>query len=337
MSVRTAAFFRRAAAWILTVACAAGCATPPRTPLQLLPASELRFASRDDGARLLAARDEFVGCLSEFDRAARTGLQPPVSDDAYLAFTAAQALDWTPEEVQTLRVLMERVSGRIRGWRLPLPPTVTLVKTTGKEEGGALYTRGAAIFLPEEFVRGLGSESRENVLIHELFHVLSRNAPDLQRRLYQIVGFQIGGDLDLPPALARRKITNPDAPRVNCYLPIEKEGRTLQLAPLLLAKSAEYDTARGGGVFAYLTLRLVEASPEGGRWICAPEGGEPRLHEIDSVPEYQEKIGRNTDYIIHPEEVLADNFVLLATGVDPQKLPTPRILEEMRAVLERLP
>jgi hypothetical protein len=170
------------------------------------------------------------------------------------------------------------------------------VKTTGKEEGGALYTRGAAIFLPEEFVRGLGSESRENVLIHELFHVLSRNAPDLQRRLYQIVGFQIGGDLDLPPALARRKITNPDAPRVNCYLPIEKEGRTLQLAPLLLAKSAEYDTARGGGVFAYLTLRLVEASPEGGPWICAPEGGEPRLHEIDSVPEYQEKIGRNTDY-----------------------------------------
>lgn len=42
-------------------------------------------------------------------------------------------------------------------------------------------------------------------------------------------------------------------------------------------------------------------------------------------------MGRNTGYIIHPEEILADNFKLLATGAE--NVPSPQILEKMRVIL----
>lgn len=44
-----------------------------------------------------------------------------------------------------------------------------------------------------------------------------------------------------------------------------------------------------------------------------------------------EQVGRNTNYIIHPEEILAENFALLI--MDKRDVPSPEILEKMRAVL----
>lgn len=48
-------------------------------------------------------------------------------------------------------------------------------------------------------------------------------------------------------------------------------------------------------------------------------------------PGYHEKIGRNTGYIIHPEEVLADNFALLLLGSG--KINSPHVLDGMQRIL----
>lgn len=58
---------------------------------------------------------------------------------------------------------------------------------------------------------------------------------------------------------------------------------------------------------------------------------EPWLLEISDVTGYHEQIGRNTGYTIHPEEVLADNFVLLACRE--RDVPSPKILERRDALL----
>ena len=53
------------------------------------------------------------------------------------------------------------------------------------------------------------------------------------------------------------------------------------------------------------------------------------------MPGYAAQIGDNTKYIIHPEEILADNFVFLLDGrID---LPTPRVVEAMGNVLQEMP
>jgi hypothetical protein len=49
-----------------------------------------------------------------------------------------------------------------------------------------------------------------------------------------------------------------------------------------------------------------------------------------------EQIGRNTAYLIHPEEIVADNFAALAiafSGGKPAPLPSPEVIERMRPIL----
>jgi hypothetical protein len=43
-------------------------------------------------------------------------------------------------------------------------------------------------------------------------------------------------------------------------------------------------------------------------------------------------VGRNTDYIIHPEEILADNFALLMSGAS--GAPSPEIIKKLEEVLK---
>jgi hypothetical protein len=70
---------------------------------------------------------------------------------------------------------------------------------------------------------------------------------------------------------------------------------------------------------------------QGDQWRPLEENGEPVLLDADDIPTFFDKIGRNTRYIIHPEEVLAENFVLLVNNKT--DVPTPRILTEMKRVL----
>ena len=70
-----------------------------------------------------------------------------------------------------------------------------------------------------------------------------------------------------------------------------------------------------------------------GSWFPVMVAGRPLLLDSKEVPDFGKQIGENTGYVIHPEEVLADNFVLLVTGV--KKVKTPRILTDLRKILER--
>ena len=57
----------------------------------------------------------------------------------------------------------------------------------------------------------------------------------------------------------------------------------------------------------------------------------PTLLDLDQVSGFYEQVGRNTDYIIHPEEILADNFKLLLVGK--ADVSSPDVLRRLRAVL----
>ena len=64
-------------------------------------------------------------------------------------------------------------------------------------------------------------------------------------------------------------------------------------------------------------------------------GSQPRLVEVKQVTGFYEQVGRNTQYIIHPEEILADNFADLVLQDRP--VPSPEILKKMQDVLTPKP
>jgi len=51
----------------------------------------------------------------------------------------------------------------------------------------------------------------------------------------------------------------------------------------------------------------------------------------DQVFGFLEQIGMNTTYIMHPEEILAENFTFLVQGK--KGLPTPEILRKMKLIM----
>ena len=93
------------------------------------------------------------------------------------------------------------------------------------------------------------------------------------------------------------------------------------------------DVKRGGEFFEYLQLRflVVEKDTGSGNFMAAPAGSSPRLVGEQHVSGFMEQVGRNTNYIIHPEEILAENFALLV--LKENNVASPEILRKMREVL----
>jgi hypothetical protein len=293
--------------------------------------SVVRFASVEEATAVLTQRDHFISSLSRFDRQARLATGDEVTDEALLKFIAAQALPWPDEDVQRITPVLESIRTRLDGYRPLFPATVLLVLTTGKEEGNAAYCRTAAIVLPQHVVKKPVDEL-ERLLIHELFHILSRHDAKLRQSLYAVIGFKPFGEIALPASLRDRKITNPDAPTIDYYIELKTDGQTINAAPLLYASVDRYDPQQGGSFFRYLLFRMLVIRQSQGKWQAVEKDGQPVVLDPKMVPSFYDQIGKNTNYVIHPDEILADNFVHLLKGT--AQLATPRVVAEMKTILQ---
>ncbi len=291
----------------------------------------IRFAGPQTGRRVLARRDKFIRSVSRFDVESRLG-KLNATPDELLQFAADQVLPWEAALQKKIEPAVTVIREKLARYKVRLPKEILLIRTTGKEEGGAAYCRGMnAIVLPAAVTDRRNQKQLTRLLMHELFHILSRNDREARRRLYGIVGFRECAEVAVPAALRDRKITNPDAPTLEHYIEIQLDGSAAKAVPLLYASVARFDPEQGGTFFKYLTFRLMLVHKAGGRWTAVMEGDAPRLIVPKDNQSFRKQIGGNTNYIIHPDEILADNFVHLLT--DAEQLQTPRIVEQMRRVL----
>ena len=293
--------------------------------------TKVQFATREEAAKLLVERDVFIQALSPFDRAARLKTDRETTEKEYLEFVAAQAAEWTAKEEKMLTGLLAALKPKLAPLKLSLPPVIRLVKTTGREEGAAAYCRGASIVLPQNMVDA-GALALEIILPHELFHVFSSHNLKLRPALYAVVGFAPCAPVRFPESLAKRRITNPDAPGLDFYIMVKQGADRVPVMPILYSRSETYDTKAGGEFFDYMEFRLLVLEKDGeGMKPALDAQGQPRLLEPGDTPDYLAQLGKNTGYIIHPEEVLADNFVMLVNGK--KKAPSPAIIEGLRKAI----
>jgi hypothetical protein len=289
--------------------------------------SLISFASLETAKQILTNRDEFIRALSPFDRAARMKTDREVTEEEFLKFVANNVLPWRADETNQIAAVLRALEPRLAPWNLPFPSTLWLIKTSGNEEGNASYTRQNAVIVAQKEVR-LSERGLEDLLIHELFHVLSRNHQDLQKRLYRVVGFIPIHEIAYPAGLRSRKITNPDGVQSGWAIQITNQNHELSAVPILFASTAQYDPQKGGEFFNYLQFKLLVVTNHNDTWQPQLLENQPCLLEPREAHGFFEQVGQNTDYIIHPDEILAVNFVHLINGKT--NLPTPRIVEEMK-------
>lgn len=294
--------------------------------------TSISFATAEEGREVLTARDDFVERMSPFDRSVRLRSEEKVTEAEYLEFVSQHVLDWDEMDKKTLTDAIEGVRESIEALKLPLPEKIVLVKTSGEEEGGAAYTRGNAIVLPVERLQ-LPLARLQSLFCHELFHVISRADPEFRERLYSSIGFEKCQEIEFPPQLAPRKITNPDAPRNDHWIRLKLGDEEILAVPILFSIAEQFDPKVGSGLFEYLQFEMlvVEQLPDSGKVAPVFRDDEPRLVSLTRASGFFDQVGRNTSYIIHPEEILAENFAMIVLN---NKEPvSPEVQDRIREAL----
>jgi hypothetical protein len=296
--------------------------------------TEVVFGSVKEGKRILGSRDEYIERMSPFDRSVRMKIERDVTIEEFVAFVGTKVLSWESDEKKRIESAFLGIQAGLKRVAFPDLGTITMVKTTGEEEGNAAYTRGNAIVLPQSMIRNRKTDLKR-LLAHELFHVFSRNRPMVRAELYEAIGFRYCGELDFPPALGARRITNPDAPRNDHCIRVKVNGEPISVMPILFTRTATYDVRSDMNLFNYIQFALLQVTEEGRANSVRPMLGDegPILFDVDQVELFFEQVGRNTDYIIHPEEILAENFALLVLGEE--NAPSPEILLKVKNSLSR--
>jgi ketosteroid isomerase-like protein len=281
---------------------------PPHADIELDKRTRLRPLTRLEGQKVIVEEDEFIRRLSPLDRQLRLHTREPVDTARFLEHAHAQVLEWKPEQLKRLREAAYVVQRRLQKVEidLDLPPVIFVILTTGLEEGmnrPVAYVRGSSIFVSQ----GALARDLSHLLGHELFHVYTRKHADKRTQLYKSIGFEKEPAFRLPTALEPSRITNPDEMYFEQKVKVEHERKPLWVIPVLLATGA-YTT---GDFYDYLDVR----------WATVAQTP-PRLLRADQLEGLQARVGRNTEQVLGPEEVLAENFAL---AIQPAELPTPAI------------
>lgn len=166
------------------------------------------------------------------------------------------------------------------------------------------------------------------ILIHETFHVLTRNNRDFREAMYGCIGFNILDEpIVFPEDFACRLVTNPDVDRHDSYAFFTVDGAKVPCA--LVFYFTDGDSNDNGSVHG-CDIGLVPLD-EGFSPLVSEEGFTV-VYPVPAAGDFFDVVGENTYYIVNPEEIMADNFSLTVMGKAGE---SRRVLDKVDAALKR--
>ena len=289
----------------------------------------VKFASIEEANKLLTQEDDYTNSWSQFDIDSRIQ-QPNSTKEELFDFISQQTIAWTAEEKNEVLAIFKSIDAEIskQAYAINFPKDIYFIKTTLEEEGGAdAYTRANYVVLKDELLTQ-PKDQLKMVIIHELFHILSRNNPEFRKELYQLIGFNLMNNVEYPDNLKAYRITNPDAPQTDNYITLTVDGEP-KACMMILYSSREYTS---GSFFDYLNVGFLSLVGDSIKTIEYKDD-EPVIYSFQQVTGFFEQVGKNTQYIIHPEEILADNFAFVL--LNKTDLPNPELVEKIKKVLQK--
>lgn len=291
------------------------------------------FADVSTGIQLLLSNKEYHDNFTKADLEYRLQKKGGTKEE-YIKFAESKVLEFTEEEKAAIMECMQQIESIAvkRGYRLPKINSINFVKTTMEEEcNAAAYTHNSDIYIGEAFLKEyLLAPENEKIyytatILHELFHCITRNTPDFRKDLYEMIGFTIvEKDFEIPPHIRERMISNPDVGNHNSYASFTINGEKKDCFVVFLTIK-DFEN-QGDTFFENASAHLI------------PVDHPDTVYHMDEAEDFWTVFGRNTAYVIDPEECLADNFSYAFLkdeegfiGID---WPNPEILEKIVALLQ---
>jgi hypothetical protein len=233
---------------------------------------------------------------------------------AYEKFLQTDVADFSAKESKLVAKSVKSMFPVCKSYASDIfPDTLILIKTKAKHYGpGVYYTRANCIVIPADALDAYEEEAFTSTMYHELSHVYNRLNPEKRQKLYRLIGFEsIGYDkLIIPPVLASRLLHNPDGVDFAQKITIKtSDSTTIQAIPVIYANADGYQQYKPF-FFNYLEFNLyaVEPTPDGNWKVLTKPDGLNSILNLRRLPDFYRQIRDNTGYIIHPDEILADNF-----------------------------
>lgn len=278
---------------------------------------------------IIDEKDHFFRSITPIDMAIQMHRPLRPSDSQknlipdYKSYLQSDVGSFTEKEKQQISKVMIKALNLCNSMSANLvPQPIKLIKTKGNHYGnGAFYTREKCIIIPENDLKNFNEEAFLKVMLHEISHIITRYNPELRNKLYSLIGFEkiISPDhqLVLREPLKSKILNNPDGLSTDHAIQlVNPAGKRVWAIPLITSNYDNYNQDIPF-FFGYLKFELfeLEKNDSGHYEILTQRDGSSTLN-LQQLPDFFEKIGDNTDYIIHPDEIIADNFylMLLATN-----------------------
>jgi hypothetical protein len=229
----------------------------------------------------------------------------------------------TPEAEKMTRILREACLLYNKIEPKAFPYQLKLIKTHAKHYGqGVYYTRQNAIIIPEQDLK-LPDDQLLQTMLHEIAHIYTRLNPKKQAELFNLLGFKRPKvtNLVISDSLYKRVFYNPDGIDLAWTTDFTIDGgKNAQVIALIYSKVNAYQpdlhdfmNHMGWGYFE------TQATDKGLEILTIGQRQQSTLNMRDLPILFLKKF--NTNYVIHPNEIIADNIKLLVLSQkDPQVL-----------------
>lgn len=237
--------------------------------------------TKEQGQGEITKKDDYINGLDEYNLKEFHGKN---TKEEYLE-KAKNAVDFFEyKHRQRLNKIMASLQKR---WEeLGLPSLhVNFVITSGLEMNNLAYTRGNTIFFPRKYFSPW--LYLKPLVAHEIFHVLSRNNPELRKRAYEVFGF-----FEVPEVKASKVLLNPDAPINNQAVEVWTLRGRRRVVPLIRSRENSW--------FLPFSFVVVDVDTK----------EELSVYKTSLFL----KTGLTTQYLAHVEEISADFFKILFVG-----------------------
>lgn len=288
-----------------------------------------QLISDQEAVNILSADDDYTIKLSEFDYASKFDADHALTLEERAQFYETVVLEWPKDKARAIDEAMVSIQPKLDELGIEIPD-ISFILTDQKDEGGAAYTRQNAIILKPYHIGSTTSDGLERLIVHEMFHVYSRYHKDQRPALYGIISYVECQELVVPEELENLTIANPDAPDNNYYIEGDYMGENYGFIPLIYSSEA-YEIGSGQSFFRTLRDDMLAVNVQDGMATPVLIDDEIVIIKKEDVGGYYDKIGYNTDYTYHPEETIADNFVLLVFS---DEVKSPFVIEGLKAVLQ---
>lgn len=284
-----------------------------------------RFVNRKEAKKLYLSNTDYFKGSTPYDLQFKMQ-KKDATIKMLKEFGAEQMEDFTENEKASLNAAMDEIETILKENEIQLPKIdeIQFIRSTQSEEPGIAYTHGTQIYIGGLIPILLEAEEINHkkavaIILHEIFHCLTRNNPEFRKEMYNLIGFQIADkEFVIPEEVRKISISNPDVEHHDAYAEFTINGERKKCC-LVLISNKPFEKAGD----------LLDNSVDVALIPVDSDKNENEYYLMNDAEDFWDVFGKNTDYVIDPEECMADNFSFALTyGLDNStEFQTPEIIQ----------